>query len=105
MTVTQTFTPPVPDIGDTVLFSKDLKNFSDPVVGFVAGEPGSSTISILVFNRAGYALVHNSCHHKDDPRLNGDHGWDDLGVWDFAPLTLQIKNLTKEANSVRKSTK
>tara|TARA_Y100000385_G_scaffold111434_1_gene115654 strand:- start:271 stop:588 length:318 start_codon:yes stop_codon:yes gene_type:complete len=105
MTTTETWKMPVPEIGDVVLFSKDLTGFSDPVVGFVAGEPGSSTISILVFNRTGYSLVHNSCHHKDDPRLNGDHGWDDLGVWDYAPLTKQIKKLTKEANSGRKSTK
>ena len=96
---------PQPQIGDVVLFSKDLTTFSNPVVGFVAAEPGSSTISILVFSQSGYALVHNSCHHKDDPALDGDHGWDDLGVWDYAPLTKQIKNLTKDENSGRKSTK
>jgi hypothetical protein len=98
---------PIPNIGDVVLFSKDLSGFNDPVIGFVAKEPGSSTISILVFTQSGYSMVHNSCHHKDDPALQGDHGWDELGVWDFAPITKQLHKL-KDAGAncgARKSTK
>lgn len=48
---------PKPKIGDTVLFSKDFRTFSDPTIGFVMKEPGDSTISILVFTPTGYAMV------------------------------------------------
>ena len=102
---TKTWTAPKVEIGDSVLFSKDLTGFSDPVIGFVAQEPGDTTISILVFSQTGYALIHNSCHHKDDPALSGDHGWDDLGVWDLAPATKKIRELMDQgAASGRKST-
>lgn len=90
---------PVPSIGDIVLFSNDIVNFTDPCVGFVASEPGDTTISILTFSPTGYALVHNSCHHKDDPALSGDHGWSDLGVWDFAPATQTLRELTDAGTS------
>lgn len=90
---------PRPNVGDIVLFSKDIANFTDPVVGFVAAEPGDTTISILTFSPTGYALVHNSCHHKDDPALSGDHGWDDLGVWEFAPATQTIRDLMDTGNT------
>jgi len=94
---------PRPNVGDIVLFSKDYKNFSDPTVGFVIKEPGSTTISILTFTLSGYAMVYSSCHHRDDPALLGDHGWQDLGAWDFAPSTRTIRELTAEPTSARKS--
>lgn len=96
---------PRPNIGDVVLFSKDYRTFSDPVVGFVVKEPGSSTISILTFTETGYSMVYTSCHHKDDPALHGDHGWQDLGVWDFAPSTVTLRELTAEPPSARKPAK
>jgi hypothetical protein len=96
---------PRPDIGDVVLFSKDFRNFTDPVVGFVNREPGSSTISILTFTSTGYSMVYASCRHKDDPALLGDHGWQDLGVWEFAPITRTIRELTAEPTSARKPAK
>ena len=80
---------PRPAIGDTVLFSTDLHHFSNPSVGFVVAEPGDSTLRILTFTPTGWVERH-SVHHKDDPDIFGDHGWADLGVWDFAPLTLAI---------------
>jgi hypothetical protein len=96
---------PRPRIGDTVLFSKDSVNFTDPVAAWVTKEPGSSTISILTFTAAGYAMVHHGCHHKDDPALREANGWSDSGAWDFAPLTLAIRELTAEPTSGRKSSK
>jgi hypothetical protein len=42
-------------------------------------------------------MVYNSCHHRDDPALKQDHGWQDLGVWDFAPSTLAMRELTVPA--------
>lgn len=99
MTHSSEWKMPRPEIGDIVLFSKDFRTFADPTVGFVIKEPGSSTISILTFTSSGYAMVYSSCHHKDDPALLGDHGWQDLGVWDFAPITRTIRDLTAEPTS------
>ena len=105
-TATKTWVMPKPNVGDIVVFSKDYKNFSDPTVGFVVGEPGSSTIKVLTFAPSGYATVNASCHHKDDPALLGDHGWQDLGVWDFAPSTKTVRSLMDEGTtSARKSAK
>ena len=107
MTSTKTeWTMPIPNVGDIVLFSKDITGFTDPVIGFVAQEPGDTTISILTFSPTGYALIHNSCHHRYDPALSGDHGWDDLGVWDFAPSTKVMRELLDASTtSGRKTTK
>lgn len=88
------FRMPIPKVGDTVLFSTDYRTFSNPTVGWVIQEPGDSTISILTFTPTGYALVKNSVHHKDDPALQGDHGWHDLGCWDWAPITKIMNELT-----------
>lgn len=96
---------PKPHIGDVVLFSKDFRTFSDPVIGFVMKEPGDSTITILTFTPTGYAMVHPSCHHRADPALHGDHGWEDSGAWDFAASTSAIRELTAEPTSVRKPAK
>jgi hypothetical protein len=87
------WTMPIPQIGDLVLFSTDCRTFSDPTVGFVAVQPGDSTISIVTFTPTGYVMVRNSVHHRDDPALHGDHGWQDLGVWDFAPSTKAMREL------------
>lgn len=78
---------PKPRVGDTVLFSKDQTGFSNPTVGWIMCQPGDTTVTVLTFTPGGYALVFNSCHHKDDPALREEHGWQDLGVWDFADST------------------
>lgn len=91
--MSERWTMPIPNIGDVVLFSTDYRGFSDPIAGWVASEPGDSTISIVTFTPTGYALVRNSVHHKDDPALLGDHGWQDLGAWEFAPGTKAIREL------------
>jgi hypothetical protein len=93
MTSTKKWVMPKPSIGDIVVFSKDYQNFTDPTIGFVVAEPGDTTISILTFSPSGYALVHTSCHHKDDPGLLKDNGWQDLGVWDFAKSTEAVREL------------
>jgi hypothetical protein len=77
---------PRPSIGDIVLFSTDIHNFSNPVLGFVIQEPGDSTVRVLTFTPHGW-VDRPSTHHKDDPQIHGDHAWDDLGVWQFAPIT------------------
>lgn len=80
---------PVPAMGDLVLFSTDIHTFSNPTIGFVVQPPGDSTVRILTFTPTGW-VDRPSVHHKDDPDIHGDHGWADLGVWDFAPLTQAI---------------
>lgn len=102
MTTDASWKMPKPHIGDIVLYSKDWHTFANPVVGFVAKQPGETTISILTFTPTGYALMHDSCHHRTDPALNADHGWSDFGVWDFAPSTAALRELTAEPPSVRK---
>lgn len=94
---------PKPQIGDTVLFSKDYRDFSNPIVGWVMQEPGDATISIVTFTPTGYAMVYSSCHHKDDPALRQDHGWQDLGVWDFAASTKTIRELNSPAPTESKT--
>lgn len=89
---------PVPSIGDLVLFSTDIHNFSNPTVGWVVKQPGDSTVNILTFTPMGW-VDRPSVHHKDDPDIHGDHGWADLGVWDFAPLTQAIYKLLAAANA------
>ena len=76
------FTMPKVSIGDCVLFSKDIHNFSDPAIAWVMKTPGERTIQVLAFTESGF-IEKSSVHHKDDPDLQGDHGWEDLGVWDY----------------------
>jgi hypothetical protein len=102
MAKTETWRMPRPNIGDIVVFSRDLQGFSEPVVGFVMEKPSDSTITILTFNRAGQAFVESSCHHKDDPALLGDHGWEDFGVWDFSVGTNTINSLSAGETSDRR---
>ena len=106
-TSTESWTMPKPRIGDAVIFSKDYVNFTAPTVGWVMQKPGDTTISIVTFTTEGCAMVYHSCHHKDDPALKGDHGWQDLGVWDFAESTSDLRklNATEGSNSGRKSSK
>jgi hypothetical protein len=88
MASTDSWSMPQPRLGDVVLFSKDSHTFDKPSVGFVTAV-GDSTISISVLTVAGLTWQ-TSVHHKDDPALRQDNGWEDLGVWDFTDLTKAI---------------
>lgn len=92
---------PMPELGDTVLFSSDMMTFASPSVGWVT-EVGDTTISILTFTPNGF-VQRNSVHHKDDPDLRGDHGWHDLGCWQFAHGTATLRELTAPAKSAGKN--
>lgn len=80
---------PIPNVGDTVLYSADVHNFSNPTVAWVLAAPGQSTVTLLVFTRSGF-VEKPSVHHKDDPDIGGDNAWEQLGVWDFSPVTKAI---------------
>ena len=92
---------PQPDLGDTVLFSPDMTSFGSPAVGWVT-EVGDSTISILTITPSGF-IQRSSVHHKDDPAILGDHGWHDLGCWQFAKGTATLRELTQPAGAAEKS--
>jgi hypothetical protein len=95
------FSMPRPNVGDAVLFSTDMKTFSNPAIGWVTGV-GQLTINILTFTPGGF-VSRNSVHHKDDPDLQGDHGWGDLGCWEFAPSTKALHELMAPAPQAEKS--
>lgn len=85
---------PKVQIGDCVLFSADMDGFAKPAVGWVTREPGDSTVQILVFTNNGF-VEKPSVHHKDDPAIHEDHGWQHLGCWDYAAHTRAIYGLTE----------
>lgn len=78
--------------GDCVLFSTDTHNFSDPTLAWVLKPPKDSTITVLAFTMAGF-VEKNSVHHRDDPSLKQDHGWNDLGAWDYTEQCAAIHEL------------
>lgn len=69
--------------GDVVLFSLDVRNFSDPCIGWVIKPPSSNTVQILTFTPNTGWIERPSVHHRSDPGLNEDNAWAGLGVWDF----------------------
>lgn len=95
------YSMPQPDLGDTVLFSRDMSGFSQPTIGWVT-KVGATTISILTFSENGFVDRH-SVHHRCDPALLEDHGWHDLGCWEFAKGTLAIRELTHPTKAESKS--
>jgi hypothetical protein len=82
-----------PAPGDVVLFSTDVLGFSSPVLGWVTDTRGECTVNILTFTTTGF-VQRSSVHHKDDPDLRNNPGWEELGCWDYAPLTRCIHELT-----------
>jgi len=95
------WTMPKVEPGDVVLFSTDYITFSNPTIGWVA-QAGDSTISILTFTPTGF-FQRDSVHHKDDPAFHGDHGWHDLGCWDFAASTRALRELMAPAKAPEKA--
>ena len=95
MTTATNFLMPRPNLGDTVLFSSDMSYFTNPSVGWVTSV-GETTISILTVTPGGF-VQRSSVHHKDDPDLLGDHGWQDLGCWDFAETQKAVNELMSPA--------
>ena len=101
MTTATNFAMPLPSLGDTVLFSTDMRNFTSPSVGWVTAV-GQTTITILTITPGGF-LQRTSVHHRADPDLEGDHGWKELGCWDFAPITQAIRELMTPATPAETS--
>jgi hypothetical protein len=91
MSTTTNFVMPRPNLGDTVLFSSDMSYFTNPSVGWVTSV-GETTISILTITPGGF-IQRTSVHHRSDPDLLGDHGWQDLGCWDYAESQKAVNEL------------
>lgn len=94
---------PKPNMGDVVLFSLDRIHFTNPCVGWVMKEPGDTTIHILTFTSANGWLERPSVHHRSDPSLSEDNGWEGLGVWDLtdtAKAALKPKSAIPEVRQV-----
>ena len=87
------FSMPRPQPGDLILFSTDIHNFSDACIGWVTDERGECTVNLLAFTPSGF-VQKSSVHHKDDPALLENPGWEALGCWDYAPLTTLIQKLS-----------
>lgn len=95
---------PKPNLGDVVLYSNDQHNFSNPCIGWVIKEPGDSTLQILTFNPTLGWIERPSVHHKDDPGMKEDNGWQALGCWDFtATAKAAMKPASRAASEVRAS--
>lgn len=91
---------PKPSQGDVVLYSNDHVNFTAPCIAWVMKEPGDSTLQLLTFTEQTGFVVRPSVHHRDDPGLNGDNGWQGLGVWDFTE-SAKVAREEKELKSRR----
>lgn len=94
--MSQAWKMPKVNVGDCVLYSNDIHNFSDPTIGWVLKLPKESTITVLAFTAAGF-VEKTSVHHKDDPSLHADHGWENLGVWDYTPQGRIVAELGETA--------
>lgn len=80
---------PKPSQGDVVLYSNDMSNFTNPCIAWVLSPPGDSTVQLLTFTEGNGFLVRPSVHHRSDPSLDEDNGWQGLGVWDFTDSAKQ----------------
>ena len=89
------FAMPRPRPGDVILYSTDIAHFTNPVIGWVTDDRGDSAINLLAFSPAGFVFK-TSVHHKDDPLLRENPGWAEYGCWDYAAVTTQIHELTKQ---------
>lgn len=87
------FQMPRPKIGDMVLWSSDCFHFSDPAIGWVIADPGQSTISVLTFSTGLGFVERVGCHHKDDPALRDNPGWQDSGCWAYTAQQQTINKL------------
>ncbi|MFO0452130.1 MAG: hypothetical protein ACK52I_26345 [Pseudomonadota bacterium] len=99
---------PRPRPGDRVLFSTDVREFSNPALGWVVDGRGEGTANILVFSAAGF-FFRSSVHYRYDPDLAENPGWSELGAWDFCPeeaenkaMQKRIEELTTRVNELAK---
>lgn len=88
-----TFTPPKVQIGDMVYWYADPLSPHHPAMGWVCVNPGTMTLSILVFTESSGFIEKPSVRHRDDPGLHENPEWRQWGCWEYAPQTAQLKKL------------
>jgi len=86
---------PQPTIGDAVLFAPDPNSMNRPSLGLVITPPGDSAVTLAVLSPHGMT-VHSGVKHIDDPGWTQENHWHGLGVWDFAPVTKNIRSLMEK---------
>lgn len=101
MNNTENWRMPKPNLGDVVLFSNDQQNFSNPCIGWVIKTPGDSTLQILTFTPQQGWVERPSVHHKDDPGIQQDNGWQALGCWDFTETAKAAMRPAHRVSEVR----
>ena len=84
------FRPPVPKIGDVVLWSNDPMSFANPVMGWVVEPPGAKTITVMTASSFAGLQFKPSVRHRDDPGLQENAEWRQWGAWTFAPVTERL---------------
>lgn len=87
------FRPPVPSIGDVVYWYHDALSCANPVMGFVAEQPGTNTVTIMTATPFGGLQFRPSVRHKDDPGLQENSEWRQWGAWAFAPVTEKLRKI------------
>lgn len=90
-----TWTMPQPSVGDAVLFATDVASFNNPCLGLIISPPGDSAVTLAVLSPSGM-MIRSGVKHVDDPGWKQDNHWHNLGVWDFAPVTKNIRSLMEK---------
>ena len=89
----ESFSPPVPRIGDSVYWYHDPLNCNEPTLGWVVQRPGVFTVSILTFSPNTGFLEKPSVRHRDDPGLQENSDWRQWGCWEFTPQSAQLRKM------------
>lgn len=97
------FTMPKAKLGDMVYWSADTRNFTNPVLGWIAKEPGAQTATILVFAPNMGFMEKPSVHHRDDPGLLENPGWLEWGCWAHSPFTETINKLESMSSQLARA--
>lgn len=88
-----TFQMPRPRVGDLVQWSSDVHHFSSPSIGWIMAEPGATTVNILTFSQGVGFAERLGVHHKDDPAIKDNPGWQESGCWALTPQQATINKI------------
>jgi hypothetical protein len=86
---------PQPNIGDAVLYAPDVNSMNRATLGLIVSPPGDSAVTLAVLSPSGM-MIRSGVKHIDDPGWKQENFWQELGVWDFAPVTRSIRTLMEK---------
>jgi hypothetical protein len=81
---------PQPSIGDAVLYASDISSMNKATLGLIVSAPGDSAVTLAVLSPNGM-MIRSGVKHIDDPGWKQENFWADLGAWDFAPVTKNVR--------------